>query len=179
MSRIRGKGRSSKQAARCPSKIRAPLPLSIRSNSFLQSHLISRLCKLQGEPSAQEGRQEQEDGQHAAAAAAPAALLILPPICGRPAGPSLLLFPLPRLSPSLIHLHEPYTTAQHQPGNNQTRKKHPVRLLFLAQICFTYCIIDRALKYQTVLLRRSGLAATSKTESFIYFCYFMNLWACR
>ena len=128
--------------------------------------------------------QEQEDGQRTAAAA-PALLLVLPPICGRPAGPSLFLFfLLPRLFPSRIHLHLQYaSTAQHQQRNNQTLKN-----ILSETPCFVsdtdllrmLNIIDRSLKYQTVLVRRPGLAAASEMESFIYFCGFMNLlWGCR
>ena len=92
-------------------------------------------------------------------------------------------FFLPRLFPSRIHLHLQYaSTAQHQQRNNQTLKN-----ILSETPCFVsdtdllrmLNIIDRALKYQTVLVRRPVLAATSKTESFIYFCDFMNLWACR
>jgi len=47
-------------------------------------------------------------------------------------------FPSSALSESNpIHLHLPYTTAQHQQGNTK-RKKAPSQTLSLAQICFTY-----------------------------------------
>ena len=132
MSRIRGEGRSSKQAARYPSKIRAPLPLSIRSNSFLQSYLISRLCKLQGRAVNSRGSSRTRRWAPRSGSCSCSSSYLRSPRRSEP-----LPFSLPRLSPSLIHLHLPYTTAQHQQGNTK-RKKAPSQTLSLAQICFTY-----------------------------------------
>ena len=124
MSRIRGEGRSSKQAARYPSKIRAPLPLSIRSNSFLQSYLISRLCKLQGRAVNSRGSSRTRRWAPRSGSCSCSSSYLRSPRRSEP-----LPFSLPRLSPSLILSISicrilPHNTSKAIPN----AKKHPVRL---------------------------------------------------
>ena len=91
MSRSRGEGgAASKQQGTHPrSELLFPFQFDPIPSYNPTSSLVYASCRESR--STQEDRQEQEDGKHTAAAVR--TLRSLPPISGRPAGPSLFLFP--------------------------------------------------------------------------------------